>query len=172
MENVLAGRTSNGRFALGNKGGPGNPYAQQTAAVRALLPEMLTENDLRDVVRALIKRAKEGHFPAIKLILERFMGKGQGAWCGGPDEGVALAAVGLPVQNAPSTGSPTAASGTQAANLKPAVKTVAEILREGYPQKPLVDRLSSAAGMLAPVTHLNPGALNITQKAETRRLSR
>ena len=45
MENTLDGRTQDGRFAQGNKGGPGNPYAQQTATVRALLAEMLTEDD-------------------------------------------------------------------------------------------------------------------------------
>jgi hypothetical protein len=38
----LDGRTADGRFAAGNKGGPGNPHARATAARRKALTEAVT----------------------------------------------------------------------------------------------------------------------------------
>lgn len=39
IPNGSNGRDSQGRFATGNSGGPGNPYARQVAALRCTLPE-------------------------------------------------------------------------------------------------------------------------------------
>ena len=69
------GRTARGRFAPGNPGGPGNPYAKRVADLRAALLESVTEADIRAVARALVKRAKAGEVPAIRELLDRLVGK-------------------------------------------------------------------------------------------------
>ena len=69
------GRTPRGQFAKGNEGGPGNPYAKRVADLRAALLESVTEQDIRAVARALVKRAKEGEIPAIRELLDRLLGK-------------------------------------------------------------------------------------------------
>ena len=68
-------RTSDGKFAPGNGGGPGNPYARATARLRVVLLETITDEDIREIARVLIKRAKEGHLPAIQEVLNRLVGK-------------------------------------------------------------------------------------------------
>ena len=69
------GRTARGRFAQGNPGGPGNPYARRTAALRSALLDAVTEADIRAVARALVKRAKAGEITAIRELLDRLLGK-------------------------------------------------------------------------------------------------
>ena len=53
-------RNANGTFAKGNKGGPGNPYARKVALIRNQIIEAVSEDDLREIVQALIKKAKSG----------------------------------------------------------------------------------------------------------------
>jgi len=55
-----AGRDSSGRFCRGNQGGPGNPFARKTAALRQALLDTVTAEDLQAIVRQLIQQAKEG----------------------------------------------------------------------------------------------------------------
>jgi hypothetical protein len=69
------GRNDRGRFAKGNPGGPGNPYARRVADLRAALLESVTEQDIRAVARALVKRAKEGEVPAARELLDRLLGR-------------------------------------------------------------------------------------------------
>jgi hypothetical protein len=69
------GRDARGRFAPGNVGGPGNPYARQTARLRAALLEVVTEEDIKDVAAALLMKAKGGDLAAIKLLLAYVIGK-------------------------------------------------------------------------------------------------
>ena len=69
------GRTAKGRFAQGNPGGPGNPYARRVAAFRAVLLDAVTEADLKAVARSLVARAKAGEVPAIRELLDRLIGK-------------------------------------------------------------------------------------------------
>ena len=69
------GRTPRGQFAKGNLGGPGNPYARRVADLRAALLESVTEQDIRAVARALVKRAKEGEVPAVRELLDRLLGR-------------------------------------------------------------------------------------------------
>ena len=69
------GRGANGRFARGNPGGPGNPHAKRTAALRVMLVEAVTEDDLRQVVTKLVELAKGGDLAAIRELLDRTMGK-------------------------------------------------------------------------------------------------
>jgi hypothetical protein len=45
------------------------------ADLRAALLESVTEQDIRAVARALVKRAKEGEIPAIREVLDRLMCK-------------------------------------------------------------------------------------------------
>jgi hypothetical protein len=73
------GRTARGRFAKGNPGGPGNPYAKRVADLRAALLESVTEADIRAVARALVKRAKAGEVAAIRELLDRLVGKREDA---------------------------------------------------------------------------------------------
>lgn len=69
------GRTSRGRFAVGNPGGPGNPYARRVAALREALLASVTEADIRAVAQALVARAKQGDVPAVRELLDRLVGR-------------------------------------------------------------------------------------------------
>jgi hypothetical protein len=64
-----------GRFPPGNPGGPGNPFARQVNALRARLYQAVTEEDLQEVVQALLAKAKGGNVPAIRELLDRLIGK-------------------------------------------------------------------------------------------------
>lgn len=68
-------RGSNGKFAKGNKGGPGNPYARKVAEFRNLIFETVTPDDLKAIIRSLVEKAKEGDTYAIKELFSRSMGK-------------------------------------------------------------------------------------------------
>src|SRR5437879_3639900 len=70
-----SGRDQRGRFARGNKGGPGNPFARQVAASRAALLASVTAEDLAAIVRALIDKAKGGDVAAAKLVFAYVLGK-------------------------------------------------------------------------------------------------
>src|ERR1700712_4908718 len=70
-----ADHETNGRFARGNKGGPGNPFARRTAELRSLFQEEMSNDDLRGIARALIERAKKGDVAAAKVTLQYALGK-------------------------------------------------------------------------------------------------
>jgi len=72
-------RDAKGRFAPGNPGGPGNPFARQVAALRQALLNSVTPADLQAVAKALIQRAVEGNVQAAKLLLSYTIGKPQPA---------------------------------------------------------------------------------------------
>src|SRR5262245_34415646 len=69
------GRDKNGRFAKGWKGGPGNPFGRRVARLRQALLDAVTEQDVKDVVAALITRAKRYDTAAAKLLLSYAIGK-------------------------------------------------------------------------------------------------
>ena len=69
------GRTPRGQFAKGNPGGPGNPYARRTAALRSALLDAVTEADIRAIAKALVKRARDGEVPAVRELLDRLLGR-------------------------------------------------------------------------------------------------
>lgn len=69
------GRDGKGRFAPGNKGGPGNPNTQRVARLRETLLNAVTPEEMERVVRALLDKAQEGDVPAIKELLDRTIGK-------------------------------------------------------------------------------------------------
>lgn len=69
------GRTSGGRFAAGNPGGPGNPYARRVARLRSLILESVTDDDLRAIVAKMVERAKHGDTAMIRELLTRLVGR-------------------------------------------------------------------------------------------------
>lgn len=71
----IVGRASGGRFAPGNAGGPGNPFARRVGEIRALLLQMVTDDDLRAIVNTLIDQAKAGDVVAAREVLDRLIGK-------------------------------------------------------------------------------------------------
>ena len=68
-------RAAGGRFAPGNSGGPGNPFALRTARLRAALYEAVTREDLVAVIQALVQKAREGNVAAARELLDRLLGK-------------------------------------------------------------------------------------------------
>jgi hypothetical protein len=68
------GRGSNGRFAKGNAGGPGNPHAVQVARLRTALLQAVTPEDVVDVIQALLAQAKAGDVASIRELLQRLLG--------------------------------------------------------------------------------------------------
>jgi len=68
------GRRTDGRFAPGNPGGPGNPYARRVAELRAALLGAVTAEDLAEMARALVVKAQAGDVPACKLLLSYLVG--------------------------------------------------------------------------------------------------
>src|SRR5262245_52754947 len=69
------GRDSNGRFAHGNKGGPGNPFSRQVAALRQALLRAVTPQDMEDIARKLRQMALEGDKGAARLLYSYTVGK-------------------------------------------------------------------------------------------------
>ncbi len=72
-------RDSNGRFAKGNKGGPGNPFARKVAELRQALVNFITEDDMKHVAFILKEKAMGGDLAAIKLLFQYVLGKPQPA---------------------------------------------------------------------------------------------
>ncbi len=68
-------RSSNGRFTVGNAGGPGNPHAAQVGGLRRALLDAVTPDDVRDIAAKLVTLAKGGDLNAMRLVLDRTVGK-------------------------------------------------------------------------------------------------
>jgi hypothetical protein len=69
------GRDNRGRFAAGNKAARGNPYSRRAARLRAELFRECSPDDFRDIVRALILKARDGDLAAIREVFDRIIGK-------------------------------------------------------------------------------------------------
>jgi hypothetical protein len=63
------GRDARGRFAPGHQGGPGNPLARRSAAIRTAFLEAISQKDIRAIVRTLVEKATAGDLVAAKLVL-------------------------------------------------------------------------------------------------------
>lgn len=72
---VLVVRGPGGKFAKGNPGGPGNPHAATVAKFRGALLDAVSEADVQAVMRKLFDLAMTGDVPAMKLFLERTVGR-------------------------------------------------------------------------------------------------
>jgi hypothetical protein len=74
-----SGRDGSGRFAAGNPGGPGNPYARRVAALRSALVGAVTVDDMCELARGLLEKAKAGDMTAARLLLSYTVGTARGA---------------------------------------------------------------------------------------------
>jgi ribosomal protein L17 len=70
-------RTPDGKFGEGNKAAVGhlNAYARQVARLRQAVLSSVTEDDLRQIVQAMVAKAKEGDMMAAREVLTRIIGK-------------------------------------------------------------------------------------------------
>ena len=79
MKNPLTngnnGRDGKGRNALGNKGGPGNPYALRIAQMRRAMLNTVSDEDQHEITSNLIDEAKQGDFRAINMLFARLFGR-------------------------------------------------------------------------------------------------
>lgn len=67
-------RDANGRFVKGNSGGPGNPFAARIGKLRSVLIDAVTEEDMRETIRAVVEAARGGDLAAAKLLFDRVLG--------------------------------------------------------------------------------------------------
>jgi hypothetical protein len=72
---TATGRDSKGRFANGNKGGPGSPFNRRVADLRRRLLERLGGDTLEHILDRLVEMAEQGDLAAIKLVLAYTIGK-------------------------------------------------------------------------------------------------
>ncbi|MBY0229654.1 MAG: hypothetical protein K2W96_10280 [Gemmataceae bacterium] len=72
---VPEGRTANGRFAKGNAGGPGNPFARQTAAYRKAFASAVSPEEMAALAQAMKQKALEGDVAAARLVCSYLMGQ-------------------------------------------------------------------------------------------------
>jgi hypothetical protein len=75
MDDAHEGRDARGRFAVGNAGGPGNPFARQVAQLRRVLVDAFTEQDMQRVARQLIEQAAAGDIPSARLLFSYTLGQ-------------------------------------------------------------------------------------------------
>jgi hypothetical protein len=75
VETESIGRRPDGRFAAGNRAAAGHKRRQHVAKLRAAFTSCLTEDDIANVVSKLLEVALGGDVQAIKLLLERSIGK-------------------------------------------------------------------------------------------------
>jgi hypothetical protein len=68
------GRGKGGLFAPGNKFGKGNPHAAKVQKLRSTLVNAVTQKDIREVVKKLVEKAKEGCHHSAKILFDRIFG--------------------------------------------------------------------------------------------------
>jgi hypothetical protein len=73
--NGANGRDAHGRFAKGNPGGPGNPFARRVAALRRALCETVTEDDVRAITCKLLQQARDGDPAAVRVLFAYAIGR-------------------------------------------------------------------------------------------------
>jgi hypothetical protein len=64
-----------GRFAPGNRGGPGNPFARLMGMLRCALVRRIKPEAVEAIADVLIEKAKAGDVPAARLVLSYGIGK-------------------------------------------------------------------------------------------------
>jgi hypothetical protein len=68
-------RDGQGKFVKGNAGGPGNPFARQTAALRSAILRFMTPEKIEELVKVIYEQALQGDMRAAKLILSYAVGQ-------------------------------------------------------------------------------------------------
>ena len=69
------GQGKDGRFLPGNKCGTGNPHLKKVRQLRSALLKAVTGKDLREIIKALVEKAKAGDVLAAREIFDRALGK-------------------------------------------------------------------------------------------------
>jgi hypothetical protein len=69
-----AERDTKGRFAKGNRGGPGNPFGCQIAYLRKSLVDAVKAEDFAAIAVALLNKAREGDVAAARLLFQYVLG--------------------------------------------------------------------------------------------------
>src|SRR5438105_14944181 len=72
---AATGRDALGRFAKGNRGGPGNPFARRLAILRRTLLSHVNEEDIQKAAQRLTEEARRGDLAAIKLLFAYVIGR-------------------------------------------------------------------------------------------------
>jgi hypothetical protein len=70
-----AARDGRGRFATGNKGGPGNPFGRRLAAMREAVQRAVSVEAIEQLMAVLLAQALTGDLAAAKLVLQYAVGK-------------------------------------------------------------------------------------------------
>ena len=73
--NGQADRNEKGQFVAGNHAATGNPHAKRVAEIRSLLLTAVSDEDLQDVIQAVVKKAKTGDIAAARELFDRCIGK-------------------------------------------------------------------------------------------------
>jgi hypothetical protein len=68
-------RDAKGHFLPGNFGGPGNPYARQTAALRKAAANAITPDEMHNLFRHMWALAMTGNVQAAKFVCDYTVGK-------------------------------------------------------------------------------------------------
>lgn len=68
-------RQGNGRFAVGNPGGPGRPPGHAGDELRRAVEQAITPAHLEAVLRRVLRSALEGNLTAARVVLERTCGR-------------------------------------------------------------------------------------------------
>lgn len=69
------GRDNRGRFKPGNKLGRGNPHGRKVNELRTAILDAVSGEDLREIVEALIEKAKSGDVTAAREVFDRTVGR-------------------------------------------------------------------------------------------------
>ena len=69
------GRSASGRFTIGNAHARGNPHASVVARFRSTLLANISTDDFADVITTLVAAAKSGDMNAVKILLDRTLGR-------------------------------------------------------------------------------------------------
>ncbi|MCE9605326.1 MAG: hypothetical protein K8U03_10540 [Planctomycetia bacterium] len=70
-----SGRAPTGQFAAGNSYAKGNRHSRRVSASRDAIAGAITADDLADVAKALLVKAKEGDVSAARELFDRCLGK-------------------------------------------------------------------------------------------------
>ena len=150
MDDAASHRDTNGRFTQGNPGGPGGPR-RRACELRRAAEEAVTPEMVQAAMRKCAMLALQGNLPALRLFLERTLGR------------VAEAPTGEPLDLAPP-------KLRTAAECSAALQLVAEAMCEGRVDAPtgkvLVDVISTQAKLLE-VTDLEARLAELEKSAAT-----
>lgn len=70
----MSDRDGKGRFTKGNKEGRGNPFAAKVNRLRSALLQEVSEENIRSILKSLVKQAEQGNLAAAKIVLDRVFG--------------------------------------------------------------------------------------------------